>query len=100
MTSSLDLPQDPTVGTTPSPVQAPARIRIRTEQPPAQPNQAAVAAPRESIFRVNRCSISYGPKTAVRDVTMNIDRNRITALIGPSGCGKTTFLRSLNRMHD
>jgi phosphate transport system ATP-binding protein len=41
-------------------------------------------------------SITYG----IKDITMPIYNNMITALIGPSGCGKTTFLRALNRMHD
>ncbi len=38
--------------------------------------------------------------TAIRDVTVDIAANEITAFIGPSGCGKTTILRVLNRMHD
>jgi len=49
---------------------------------------------------VRDLSISYGAHRAVAGVTLQIQRNLITALIGPSGCGKTTFLRSLNRMND
>ena len=45
-------------------------------------------------------SVYYGSFRAVRDVTLSMRRNEITALIGPSGCGKTTFLRCLNRMND
>lgn len=45
-------------------------------------------------------TVIYGQKAGVKDVTMPIYANKVTALIGPSGCGKTTFLRSLNRMHD
>ena len=37
---------------------------------------------------------------ALRDISLSIYRNRVTALIGPSGCGKTTLLRCFNRMHD
>ena len=44
--------------------------------------------------------IFYGDKRAVNGITMDIDKNAITALIGPSGCGKSTFLRSINRMND
>jgi phosphate transport system ATP-binding protein len=42
----------------------------------------------------------YGAFRAVKDVTLDIPKNRITALIGPSGCGKSTLLRSINRMND
>jgi phosphate transport system ATP-binding protein len=45
-------------------------------------------------------SVFYGSFLAVRDISITIPKNRITALIGPSGCGKTTFLRCLNRMND
>lgn len=45
-------------------------------------------------------NISYGEKQAIKDVSMDILTNKVTALIGPSGCGKSTFLRSLNRMND
>ncbi len=45
-------------------------------------------------------SFYYGTVRALTDITLNIETNRITALIGPSGCGKTTFLRCLNRMND
>lgn len=45
-------------------------------------------------------TITYSGARALRDVTLSIARNEITALIGPSGCGKTSFLSSLNRMTD
>jgi len=45
-------------------------------------------------------TVSYGTTTAVRQVTLGIPENRITAIIGPSGCGKSTFIRALNRMND
>jgi phosphate transport system ATP-binding protein len=44
--------------------------------------------------------VSYGEKVAVRDVSIPIRRQAVTALIGPSGCGKSTVLRCLNRMND
>lgn len=44
--------------------------------------------------------VHYGDFTAVRNVSMNIEHKKITALIGPSGCGKSTLLRSFNRMND
>jgi phosphate transport system ATP-binding protein len=45
-------------------------------------------------------SVKYGDFTAVKDVTFEVPRNEITALIGPSGCGKSTLLRAINRMND
>ena len=51
-------------------------------------------------IEVNNLSFYYGDKLAVKNVTLDIEKNKITALIGPSGCGKTTLLRCFNRMHD
>ena len=42
----------------------------------------------------------YGSFQALKNINMEIKRNKVTALIGPSGCGKSTFLRSINRMND
>jgi phosphate transport system ATP-binding protein len=57
-------------------------------------------SPREVVFDVSDLSVYYGSFRAVREVTLPVYRNQITALIGPSGCGKTTVLRCLNRMND
>ena len=45
-------------------------------------------------------NVFYGDKQAVKDVSIDIDMDKVTAFIGPSGCGKSTFLRTLNRMND
>lgn len=45
-------------------------------------------------------SLFYEKKQALKNITMEIQANKVTALIGPSGCGKSTFLRTLNRMND
>lgn len=45
-------------------------------------------------------SLYYGEKQALKGISMEIPKNKVTALIGPSGCGKSTFLRSINRMND
>ncbi|MEH7109485.1 phosphate ABC transporter ATP-binding protein PstB [Bacillus sp. JJ1764] len=55
---------------------------------------------KESVLSINQLEIFYGDKRAVNGISMEIDKNSITALIGPSGCGKSTFLRSINRMND
>ncbi|MCD6150278.1 MAG: phosphate ABC transporter ATP-binding protein [Deltaproteobacteria bacterium] len=53
--------------------------------------------PRMSCRKVN---VYYGEKQAIKDVSLDIGRNEVIAMIGPSGCGKSTFLRCLNRMND
>ncbi|MBX7246178.1 MAG: phosphate ABC transporter ATP-binding protein PstB [Candidatus Sumerlaeaceae bacterium] len=54
----------------------------------------------QSKISAQDLSIFYGANRAVKNVSMEIRENRVTALIGPSGCGKSTFLRALNRMND
>jgi phosphate transport system ATP-binding protein len=53
--------------------------------------------PRMSCRNVN---VRYGDKHAIKDVSLDIGKNEVIAMIGPSGCGKSTFLRCLNRMND
>jgi phosphate transport system ATP-binding protein len=60
----------------------------------------AETGPREVVFDVSGLTVAYGSNVAVRDVSLAIYRNLITAVIGPSGCGKSTFIRCLNRMND
>ena len=55
---------------------------------------------RDAVFDIRDLSVFYGNFKAVRDVSLDIYKNQITALIGPSGCGKTTMIRCLNRMND
>src|SRR6202142_4160424 len=52
------------------------------------------------VMTARKVSVTYGGKCAVRNVSLDIGRNQVLALIGPSGCGKSTFLRCLNRMND
>jgi phosphate transport system ATP-binding protein len=54
----------------------------------------------ETVFDLEGLTVRYDGKPAVKDVTMGIHENEITALIGPSGCGKSTLIRCLNRMND
>ncbi len=53
-----------------------------------------------NTFELRNVNVFYGSMLAVKDVSMGIEHNQITAFIGPSGCGKSTLLRSLNRMND
>ena len=54
----------------------------------------------QRVFNVDNVNVYYGSYLAVRDVTMDIYANEVTALIGPSGCGKSTILRCFNRLND
>lgn len=53
--------------------------------------------PKMSMRNVN---VFYGDSQAIYDVSLDIGKNQVIALIGPSGCGKSTFLRCMNRMND
>lgn len=53
-----------------------------------------------NIITVNDLCLWYGNHQALKNVSIDIAKNGITALIGPSGCGKSTFLKTLNRMND
>ena len=64
-------------------------------RPPAPPPAGGAVA-----FDIDDLTVAYGKSVAIRDVSLDIERHAITAIIGPSGCGKSTFLRCLNRMND
>jgi phosphate transport system ATP-binding protein len=71
-----------------------------SSSPAVQGTPGVDGRPREAIFSLEKVMVSYGKKPAVRDVSFDIGKNEITALIGPSGCGKSTLIRCLNRMND
>ncbi len=54
----------------------------------------------EQVFDIQDLTAIYGSKPALKDVTMEVYKNLVTAVIGPSGCGKSTFIRCFNRMND
>ncbi|WP_182104171.1 phosphate ABC transporter ATP-binding protein PstB [Niallia taxi] len=65
-----------------------------------QRNRRLVHTLTTTILDVKNLEFFYGEKRAVNGISMQIEKNSITALIGPSGCGKSTFLRTVNRMND
>ena len=84
------------------------RIRL---QPPPNPTDPVVAAPSPGdnaevsapeAFGVELSAVSayYGSRRVIRDISLPVRSNAITAIIGPSGCGKSTLLRCVNRMHE
>lgn len=81
----------------------PRTLVVRQEREQAievRQRQEQEVGSRETVFDVTDLSVYYGEFRAVRDASLPIFKNQITALIGPSGCGKTTMLRCFNRMND
>ena len=73
----------------------PTATRPKDLPPPAPPESDARVK-----FQVRNLNFYYGSHHALKDITVDIFANEVTALIGPSGCGKSTFLRNLNRMNE
>ena len=72
-----------------------ASIAVRPEF-----RQGANAGAKEKMFEIENVTVSYDGQPAVKDISLDIFKNEVTALIGPSGCGKSTLIRCLNRMND
>jgi len=75
-----------------------ARLAPRVRMP--EPSPAVLEKEAQVRFQISNLDFFYGPKQAVFQLSLNIPKNKVTALIGPSGCGKSTFLRTLNRMNE
>ena len=63
-------------------------------------NPESVEMSRQSFVTVEQLNLHYGTAQALKDISLSMVRNQVTAFIGPSGCGKSTLLRCLNRMND
>jgi phosphate transport system ATP-binding protein len=94
--SVTEAPPQPVTGAERS--QEPGAIRIHTTLEPGADRVPPVE--RELAIELKDVSCFYGTFQVVRDITMNVARREVTALIGPSGSGKTTVLRTINRMND
>ena len=73
---------------------------IQNEQKTVIQPESEETEQNEVVFSIKNLNLSYGPKQVLKNVSMDIYKNKVTAFIGPSGCGKSTFLRCLNRMND
>ena len=71
-------------------------LQTNAPQAPVQPPTADVPI----AISARNVSAYYGSKRAVTDISMEIRKRAVTALIGPSGCGKSTYIRTFNRMHE
>jgi len=76
-----------------------ADLRAPEEREAEAPSPAAAPVD-DAIVCADHVDLFYGTSRALFDVSMDVPRGQVTALIGPSGCGKSTFLRCLNRMND
>src|SRR5436309_15604273 len=70
-------------------------VRVETKRQPLPPRERL-----NQVFDIQDLTATYGSKPALKNVSMEVYRNLVTAVIGPSGCGKSTFIRCLNRMND
>jgi phosphate transport system ATP-binding protein len=85
---------------TPSAPEARPNAPMTNAALPPAPDPDPPAGPVDAVLAARGLSVWYGPSLALRDITIAIPRNQITALIGPSGCGKSTLLRCFDRMND
>jgi phosphate transport system ATP-binding protein len=67
---------------------------------PTVAHTAVDAADLITTISIKKLNFYYGQSQALKDITLSLYRNKVTAFIGPSGCGKSTLLRVLNRMYD
>jgi phosphate transport system ATP-binding protein len=77
-----------------------APIRVGAQQALSASRALPPIENREVVFGIRDGSVHYGSHLALKEVSLDIYRNFVTAFIGPSGCGKSTFLRCLNRLND
>ena len=95
----MDLTQDRSEEAT-TPSSTPAATNPAIAVHPDHFQKPGDAAAKEKVFELQSISVSYGDNLAVKEVSMDIHKGEVTALIGPSGCGKSTLIRCLNRMND
>jgi phosphate transport system ATP-binding protein len=70
-------------------------LHIETRRP-----EQPLSPSREAVFVLDQVTVAYDGREAIRDISLDVPANQITAIIGPSGSGKSTLIRVLNRMND
>ncbi|WP_049785062.1 phosphate ABC transporter ATP-binding protein PstB [Desulfotalea psychrophila] len=78
------------------------QLRLDTNGELSETSQQTVGVPFVENARMTcrKVDVHYGEKCAIKNISIDVGRNEVLAMIGPSGCGKSTFLRCLNRMND
>ena len=79
---------------------APAVDGLRIGEVASGADAASDVRSRDVVFDIDDLTVSYSGSVALRNATLDVRKNAVTAFIGPSGCGKSTFIRCLNRMND
>lgn len=97
MSAVLDIGEAPFLG-----AESMAQENVRQEDKAPRENRLTVGVPFVDDARMTcrGVNVYYGEKHAINNVSIDVGRNEVLAMIGPSGCGKSTFLRCLNRMND
>jgi phosphate transport system ATP-binding protein len=85
-------PEPAVISTDDSSNHRPEKISVLPAKPTALPLQVAI--------KIHRLNFYYGEALTLRDISLTIPQNQVTAFIGPSGCGKSTLLRCINRLND
>jgi phosphate transport system ATP-binding protein len=65
-----------------------------------RPNTSSPSGANAPALTLEEVSVTFGTQVAIRNVSLQLPANQVTAIVGPSGCGKTALLRAINRMHD
>lgn len=81
-------------------IQSPSPSSSGSDNPMIKVDSSYDKNPHPIKVQIENLSFFYGTHQVLRNVSIHIPKDQVTALIGPSGCGKTTLLRCLNRMHD
>ena len=84
----------------PSPTVSEAQGSFADTRDGVSGNTTTATRPGQPVLEARNLNVYYGETQALRDISIEIPEQQVTALIGPSGCGKSTFLRSVNRMND
>lgn len=84
----------------PSPLPPDDKLAVETARAPEDNNARSRLEVQNPSLQINGLNLYYDEKQALRDITLTVPKQKVTAFIGPSGCGKSTLLRCFNRMND